>query len=316
MRKALIIGINDYPNSPLTGCIKDAEKMAEVLLKNQDNSPNFDVKLITSDTTTIDRSFLRGAIEDLFSGDCDVAFLYFSGHGFIKSTGGYLVTIDAKKHDEGVSLNDILIVANRSKIKERVIILDSCYSGALGALPTIVDEHTSILSEGLSIMTACQSQETAFEKNGGGVFTSLLYDGLKGGAADLRGFITPANLYSYVDQALGPWNQRPIFKTNITKFTSIRKVNPPVSINVLRKLPEFFPDVDTKYNLNPSFEFTHISAIRKNVEIFQDLQRLSRVGIIVPDGEEFMYFAALNSKSCSLTALGHHYWRLAKQNKL
>jgi len=38
--------------------------------------------------------------------------------------------------------------------------------------------------------------------------------------------------------------------------------------------------------------------------------------LVVPVDEEFMYFAAMNSKSCRLTELGYHYWRLIKKNKL
>ncbi|MBF4312949.1 caspase family protein, partial [Vibrio anguillarum] len=98
MKKALIIGINDYPNSPLGGCVNDANTLATVLESNGDGSPNFSVRKITCPSTNITRSVLREAIEQLFSGDCDMALLYFSGHGFIKSTGGYLVTTDAKKY--------------------------------------------------------------------------------------------------------------------------------------------------------------------------------------------------------------------------
>lgn len=34
MRKALIVGINDYPNCPLFGCINDARSVAEILSKS------------------------------------------------------------------------------------------------------------------------------------------------------------------------------------------------------------------------------------------------------------------------------------------
>jgi hypothetical protein len=52
-------------------------------------------------------------------------------HGYIKSTGGYLVTVDAKKYDEGVSMDDILSLANQSKGKKRKYILDCCHSGVM-----------------------------------------------------------------------------------------------------------------------------------------------------------------------------------------
>lgn len=48
--------------------------------------------------------------------------------------------------------------------------------------------------------------------------------GLKGGAADIGGNITPASLYSFVDQSLGAWQQRPVFKTNISRFLPLRTI--------------------------------------------------------------------------------------------
>ncbi|MBF4354509.1 caspase family protein, partial [Vibrio anguillarum] len=53
MKKALIIGINDYPNSPLGGCVNDANTLATVLESNGDGSPNFSVRKITCPSTNI-----------------------------------------------------------------------------------------------------------------------------------------------------------------------------------------------------------------------------------------------------------------------
>jgi uncharacterized caspase-like protein len=217
MRKALVVGINDYPSSPLNGCVNDANAVGTILESHGDGSPNFGVKPMTSPSSNITRSALREAIEQLFTGDSDMALLYFSGHGYIKSTGGYLVTTDAKKYDEGVSMDEVLSLANQSKAKNKVIILDCCHSGALGS-PSITGNSIAQLSEGLSVLTASRDSEYAIEVNGSGVFTSLVMDALKGGAADLRGNITPGSLYAYVDEALGAWDQRPIFKTNVTSF--------------------------------------------------------------------------------------------------
>lgn len=40
------------------------------------------------------------------------------------------------------------------------------------------------------------------------------------------------------------------------------------------------------------------------------------VGLVIPVNAEFMYFAAINYKSCRLTALGYQYWRLVNEGKL
>jgi hypothetical protein len=315
MRKALVVGVNDYSPSPLMGCVADATTIATTLETHADGSPNFSVKLITSPPQGVTRSILREAIEELFHGDSDVALFYFSGHGFIKSTGGYIVTQDAKKYDEGISMDDVLALANKAEAKERIIILDCCFSGSFGEFKH-AELGTSLLNEGLTVLTASRGTESALEVNGRGVFTALVVDALQGGAADLRGHITPGSVYAYVDQALGPWDQRPIFKTNVSRFTSLRRISPPVPLPILRKLNVYFKSPQDEFKLNPSYEFTEECNIDANVAIFKDLQKYVGVGLVVPIGEEHMYFAAINSKSCRLTALGEHYWRLVNEKKV
>lgn len=317
MKKALVIGIDNYPSAPLSGCVNDANAIANTLETNGDGSPNFSVRLITSPNTDVTRSLLRGEIEALFAGESDMALLYFSGHGFIKSTGGYLVTKDVAQYDEGVSMDEILNMANHSKAKNKVIILDCCYSGALGT-PRVTNNNNNLaqLSEGLSVLTASRDSEPAMEVNGSGVFTSLVVDALKGGAADLRGNITPGSLYAYLDEALGAWDQRPIFKTNVSSFASLRNTPPKVPFEILRKITTYFVTPETEHALNPSYEDTEESANAENVKVFKDLQKFQSVGLVIPVDEEHMYYAAMNSKSCKLTALGYQYWRLVDEKKL
>lgn len=268
---------------------------------------------------------LRGLIEKCFEGDADVALFYYSGHGHINSVGGYLVTPDFSEYDYGVSLQEILTIANNSKCKERIIILDSCYSGFMGSID-IAGQNTANINEGVTIMTASRNNQTSMEVNGHGVFTALLMEALKGGAADVTGHISIAGVYAFIDKALGPWEQRPIFKTNVTRFTSLREVKPQVDISILRKIGTYFETENFRYRLDPSFEPTNrTEEVHKVVEpyaneehtvIFSDLQKLEGIGLVVPVGEEHMYFAAMNSKACELTAVGKQYWRLVKEGRI
>ncbi len=322
MKKALIVGINNYPFSPLNGCINDASALGSIIETNGDGSPNFDVKLYTDVST---KSDLKGLIIDLFNGDSDISLFYFSGHGFINDITGYIVTPDYKQNDEGVSMDEILSIANGSKAKNKIIILDCCHSGALGS-PKVAGGMSAQIVEGVSILTASRDNEPSLEINGHGVFTNLLLDALQGGAADLRGHITPGSVYAYIDQALGPWNQRPVFKTNITRFTSIRTVTPQVPLEILRNLVQYFPTPEQHFALDPSFEDTNTKVVEhkviepyanaENVAVFKHLQKLQSVGLVVPVDEDYMYYAAMNSKSCKLTALGYHYWRLVKNKRI
>lgn len=315
MKKALIVGIDNYPENQLSGCVNDANSVANVLEANGDGSPNFSTHLLTDSTNQITKRELKQGIEKLFNGDCDTALFYFAGHGILTSVGGYIVTSDGRKYDEGISMNEILQYANKSKARNKIIILDCCHSGAMGKLPDI-EEDRSLLGHGLVVLTACRDVETSAEKNGYGVFTSLVVDALQGGAADLRGCVTPGSIYSYVDQALGPWDQRPVFKSNISAFTSLRKINPPIPFEELRQICTLFPDAAQEYKLDPSYEDTSPSANPENCKRFKILQKYNRVNLVVPVEEEHMYYAAINSKSCRLTALGYQYWRLVNEKKL
>jgi hypothetical protein len=313
MKKALIVGINQYPTKPLSGCVNDAIALSSILERNGDGSPNFSVVLKTD---VQNKSEMMGMIKELFKGDGDASLFYFSGHGMLAELGGFIVTPDHQEHDVGISMDNILTIANESKIKNKIIILDCCNAGAFGS-PAVSGGTTTQIKEGITVLTACRNNETAAEVNGHGLFTNLLLSALHGGAADLRGHITPGSVYAHIDQALGPWDQRPIFKTNITQFTSLREIQPPVPLETLRKITTYFTAPEVQFPLNPTFEDTNKKIAKpENVAIFKHLQKYQSVGLVVPVDEEFMYFAAQNSKSCRLTALGYHYWRLVKDGRI
>lgn len=324
MKRALIVGIDDYPNAPLQCCVNDAKAMASVLRRNEDKSQNFDVM---QKTTLSRRETLCKAIHDCFDTEVDVALFYYSGHGYVDSAGGHLVTPDCNQYDAGISMNDILAIVNQSPCKNKIIILDCCHSGCFGT-GNSGGQSTATINEGVTIFTACRSSESALESTAQrhGIFTELLLEGLKGKAADIEGNITAAGLYAYIDKSLGSWGQRPVFKTNVSSFLPLRKVHPQVDVDILLRLPELFPSEDDKYQLAPSYEYTNDPSVEhvyvepyaseEHVAIFKDLQVLESVGMIRPVGEKHMYFAAMNSKCCELTPLGKQYWELAKKEKI
>lgn len=322
MKKALVIGLNDYPNSPLNWCVNDANEVADLISLNGDGSENFNTFKIAGDC---DNDKLYSSIEKLFSDDDDIALLYFSGHGF-EEDGGRICGTNTDGSSIGIRMDDIIKLANESRCKNRIVILDCCYAAKLGGYSMMPDGN-SHLSQGLTIMAACQTWQTAQEEDNiqHGVFTNLLIEGLKGGAADINGNITPASLYSFVDQSLGAWQQRPVFKTNTSRFIPVRKVPAKVSTKVLRNLTVYFKRPDDEFKLNPSFEFTNCPTVnhkilqpyasKENVTKFKELQLLESVGLVKPTGTNHMYFAAMESKSCKLTKLGQHYWKLSKKEQ-
>lgn len=317
MRKALIVGINYYGgNKDLNGCVNDAYNLSKVLERNADGTLNFDVNIMTAvdESTAINRNMLKDKIEELFNGDSEIALFYYSGHGYIESTGGYIVTSECKRGDEGLDLNTLMGIVNNSAAKNKIIILDSCYSGELGN--SQYNDSLSVLSEGTTILTACSREQYAVEDKETGVFTNLLVDALYGAASNLIGDVTPGSVYAHIDQSLGAWEQRPIFKTNVKEFVSLRKNIPSISVEDLRKITELFENPSEVFQLNPTYEPDSDQFVEENGKKFEVLQKYNRVNLVVPVGEKHMYYAAMNSKGCKLTSLGVHYWKLVNKNRI
>jgi len=319
MRRALCVGIDEYEFGALNGCVNDAQRMKSVLEHQQDGSPNFECRTLLAPKggrdDLVSRAVLREYLQRLFKDPADVALFHFSGHGTINNLDGYLVTQDAKKYDEGVAMSDVLKLANESNAREVVILLDCCFSGAMGTVP-VIDNAKTILREGISILTAGRGDQPSVEAGGGGVFTSLVVDALDGGAANLLGAVSAPAVYAYVEAALGAWDQRPMLKSHVSSVVELRCCTPPIERAILRRLPLLFPLPAEDLSLDPSFEPTSPTASVENVTKFRDLQSLNRVHLVLPIGASHMYDAASESKSCRLTPSGRYYWRLARDNRI
>lgn len=323
MRRALVVGLNDYPQkgAQLYGAINDATEVKKLLEKHGDNFPNFEVEFLTKAT----RSELMGAIKRLFTGgsEIEISLFYFSGHGFINEVGGYIVTQDAELNDEGIFMDSIINVIKTSGVQNKIILLDCCHSGAFG---NYANAEQTTIGNGVTILTSSKSVEKSFEINGHGVFTNLLLEALRGGAADIRGFVTAGSIYAFIDQSLGAYDQRPVFKTNINRFVAIRRVTPAVPPEILLQITDLFQSPNDEHKLDPSYEDTNDPKVLheyiepysnpENVKKFKILQKFQSVGLVAPVDAPFMFFAAKNSKACKLTALGQHYWALVKNNKV
>ena len=323
MRKALVIGVDYYAQlSKLFGCVNDANEVKTVLEKHGDGSVNFGVLLLTAtdDSSGISRVQLKESVRELFADDSEIALFYFAGHGYIETTGGYLCGSDSQTGDDGLSLAEVLVLANKSPARNKVIVLDSCHSGFAGTPP---GQHTAELTEGMTILTASTKDQYASENNGSGVFTTLFVDALNGAAGNLVGDVTPGSVYAHIDQSLGSWAQRPVFKTNVKSFVSLRKVQPPIPLPHLQQLTEFFPEPGFQFQLDPSFEPEVVGRPDGacppdpiNTAKFEILQKYNRVNLLKPVDAPHMWHAAIGSKTCQLTVLGEHYRRLAEQGLL
>jgi hypothetical protein len=327
MRKALVVGIDHYDHiGSLHGAVNDARSVHDVLERNADGSVNFSTPrlLAAADPdTAITRGELKTAVLELFADDSDIALVYFSGHGSIEETGGgFLCASDCQSGDDGLPLSEVMTAAHNSRAKNKVIILDSCHSGVTGSTPR--ERDIAQVSNGTTILTASTADQYAMETGGAGVFTTLLVDALDGAAANLLGDVTPGSVYAHIDQSLGPWAQRPVFKTNVTKFISLRKAEAPLELRDLQQLPALFASERTLIQLDPSYEPERSGQEDASVPApdpvrtaqFEILQKYRAVNLVRPVGAPHMWHAAMEGKECALTALGQHYWRLAQKRLL
>lgn len=136
-RKALCVGINDYPyaGNDLNGCVNDAKAWAEMLIKNF-NFANTDVKILLDSQAT--KQNVMDALKNLLTGASKGDTLVFtnSSHGsYSAEVGG-----DEEKYDEilcpyDIDANQITDDDLRDLFKSvpkgvsLSIILDNCFSG-------------------------------------------------------------------------------------------------------------------------------------------------------------------------------------------
>jgi Caspase domain len=322
-RRALIIGIDAYQSVPsLTGCVADALAMSEVLAVHEDGAPNFDCQVLTSPGAgpAVTRALLRDKWDSLFASfDGDVLF-YFAGHGTPTSVGGYLVTQEGTPRDPGLSMDELLVLANRSRAQSVLLILDCCFSGFLGNPQHLQGDGTlqnqAQLREGVTILTAARPTEVSMELDGHGVFTGLVLSALKGGAADVRGRVSAASIYAYVEAALGAWDQRPLYKSYADRLEPVRICEASVPDSVLRQLPKLFPRAEASVTVDPSYEEMQPGANPEHVAVFKTFGRLRNAGLLKTVGGEDLYWAALRNGAVRLTPLGQFYWQLAKRRRI
>lgn len=313
-RKALLVGIDHYPAGALAGCVNDATRLSGLLSRHGNGDRNFDCKTVFSEPgSNLTCADLEQGVTELLRNPDELVLFHFSGHGSRDQKGSHLVAQDGSTF----RTTDLLRMVNESTAKQVVIFLDCCFSGGLGAADFLGSDH-AVLREGRALLVASRSDETASEVAGGGVFSTLVTDGLDGGAADVLGHVTVAGLYAYLDEALGAWDQRPLMKANLTTLARLRAVEPLVPLDTLRMLPELFPNPDYVFPLDPSYEpDQRYPPVNKEHEaIFKRLQDCNKARLVDPVDEDHMFFAAINSTACRLTPLGKRYWRMANESRI
>ena len=141
-KKALCVGINDYPyaGNDLRGCLNDAHSWAQLLIDHYDfQAP--DVKLVLDSQAT--KANVIQALKDLLAGAKQGDLLVFTN----SSHGSYEVSTDMdEKYDElmcpyDIDVNQIVddelreFFRNTPAGVKMTVVLDNCFSGSGTRLP-------------------------------------------------------------------------------------------------------------------------------------------------------------------------------------
>ena len=130
-RTALILGIDQYPHSPLQACGIDARRMQERLGRNYDGSANYRCAVVTDADQRLHRSTMMELMEKVFLSAADEIVLYFAGHGGVDRFGGFILAQDSHDGGTGIRMSEIVTMANRSDASQVVILMDCCSASAM-----------------------------------------------------------------------------------------------------------------------------------------------------------------------------------------
>lgn len=330
-RRALLVGIDAYDVfNKLNTCVADATAMQGMLERNADWSPNYSCRLMVyghdSGTPEVTRPRLREACRELFAYPGDDVLFYFSGHGSLTKSGGYLATYESEEDDWGIPMQEIVELAGMSPARDILIILDCCHAGATGSSVLFgrPDDPNplSVLRDNMTVIASSRASESSVEAGKHSLFTAAVLDALDGGAADHVGWVTAQSIYAYVERGFGGWVQRPVYKSHATELTVVRRCAPLIEWLKLHELVKHFEVADYKFPLDPEFEpedengNVHEPVNHEKVKLAKLFKEYRDVGLLKSTSGEQFFWVAKHSGTLELTLRGREYWRLVKGKRI
>lgn len=220
---AVAIGINEYknPSIALKYAVSDAELFVETI---KTHTPklfgNAEVKLLTTKENTTKSNILNTLQSMRNLSANDLFIFYVASHGMVEDSKYHMITSNVgalsargiKK--EALDQDELKNAIANIPTAKKVIILDTCNSGALGEVLQVallsrgLNETTAmkLLSRavGSTIISASSSEQEALEGyKGHGLLTYVLTEGLKGKAdMDKDGYIKTLEIANYVEDTV------------------------------------------------------------------------------------------------------------------
>jgi uncharacterized caspase-like protein len=211
---ALLIGVSDYEPGleALPAAANDVAAMEQVLVNPE--MGDFAATAITL-LQNPPRQTMEDALYNLFTNrhKDDLLLLYFSGHGVVDEGGEFYFTSRYTRKEQGklvpttaVSARSVREWMEQSRSQRKVIILDSCFSGAFAKGVKAKDSGSInpeqfLGSKGTAILTASTSTQYALTQEGFdlSIYTHFLVEGIRTGGADRDndGWIAMDELHAY-----------------------------------------------------------------------------------------------------------------------
>ena len=211
---ALVIGIAKYKNlselHQLHYSERDAEAIYSILISPEGG--NFraeNVHTLIGSKATL--AGIRREMEEWLPSvakEEDRVLVYFAGHGFVAQEQAYLAPYDIELNrisQTAYPMATLGSVFGKVKAKWKVLLTDSCHSGAVAPDADVQTINRSLIDMTRSVfsLTASRDRERSFESpdwgGGHGIFTYYVVRGLEGEGDENRdGIVTADELAEYV----------------------------------------------------------------------------------------------------------------------
>lgn len=233
--KALLVGVSEYPitdEDPLPLCRNDLFAMKTALVNGLDAEP-VNIQLC-GETGTVTKNELVTSLTDMHKNltENDTFIFYFSGHG-----GKNILALS----DVYIYLHELLDKIEDIPAKNKIAILDSCYSGdfALNGVPELDISETveEFAGRGFAVLASCGAEQVSgFDDDRQiSLYTSFVCDAItshfliRKGKKSLEEINKAVSRYAEVSNKKNGGNgQKPIFRSSIggTIFFDVEEYNP------------------------------------------------------------------------------------------
>jgi hypothetical protein len=209
-RVAILIGWDEYEYLPKLRAPRKDIVLMRTMLKS-DEIGGFDEVRIFDKGESVEK--ILGPTETLITETVkadDFLLIYFSGHGKLDQLGNLYLALKKTLDATSIAAERVYNYIERSRCRSVVMILDCCFSGAIGGV-TQKGEFADALGarasgRGFTILTSSTKFQESVERDSDehSLFTKMFIEGINSGYADSDndGVITVDEAYTYAYNAV------------------------------------------------------------------------------------------------------------------